>query len=249
MEPVEIVVIVVVVLVGFFVKGVTGIGAPLLIIPVLAGFTGLEFAVTVIAIPTFLSNTFLLWQTRSATRQVIGLLWPLLVTGAVGTGFGSWLLVSFDSRVMTITLAVLIIGYVVWSLCRRDFRLGERWAKRLSAPVGLLGGILQGGTGASGPVVATYIHSLKLDRAGFIQAVNIPFQVLSAVQIASLFLLGGYDRERLLAAAIATAPALLALGPAMRVGHRLSARTFQGLVLVVLTVAALRLMWTVATGS
>ena len=42
--------------IGFFAKGVTGLGGPLLAIPVLAGFTGVEYAVVVIAIPTFLAN-------------------------------------------------------------------------------------------------------------------------------------------------------------------------------------------------
>lgn len=247
MEPVQIAIMVVVVLVGFFVKGVTGIGAPLLIIPVLAGFTGLEFAVTVVAIPTFVANTLLLWESRSATREVARFLWPLLATGALGTVLGAWILISFDSRLMTATLAAFIIAYVVWSLRRPDFRLDRRWARRLSAPAGLLGGILQGGTGASGPVVATYVHALRLDRPGFVLAVNLPFQVLSTVQIASLAMFGGYDRERLLAAGVATVPALLALGPAMRLGHRLSKGTFQNLVLIVLTLAALRLMWTVFT--
>ncbi len=243
MEPAEIVLVITAVLVGFFLKGVTGIGAPLLIVPVLAGVMGLEFAVTVIAIPTVIANTWLLWDTRGSTREVAWFLWPLLVAGAVGTVIGAWVLLNIDSRVMTLALAAIILAYIVWSLLNKDFTLSPTWAKRLSAPAGLLGGILQGGTGASGPVIGTYVHSLKLERAAFVLAVTIPFQILGIVQIVSLALFGGYNQDRLIAAAIATVPALLAMRPAMRLGDRLSQRTFQNVVLAVLALAALRLIW------
>ncbi len=243
MEPAEIVLVITAVLVGFFLKGVTGIGAPLLIVPVLAGVMGLEFAVTVIAIPTVIANTWLLWDTRGSTLEVAWFLWPLLVAGAVGTVIGAWVLLNIDSRVMTLALAAIILAYIVWSLLNKDFTLSPTWAKRLSAPAGLLGGILQGGTGASGPVIGTYVHSLKLERAAFVLAVTIPFQILGIVQIVSLALFGGYNQDRLIAAAIATVPALLAMRPAMRLGDRLSQRTFQNVVLAVLALAALRLIW------
>lgn len=240
---VEIVIIVVAVMLGFFAKGVSGIGAPLLIIPVMAGFTGLELAVTVIAIPTLVANTWLLWQTRGSVREVAWFLWPLLVAGAVGTVIGAWILINLDERVMSIVLAFIVISYIVWSLTKEDFQLSDRWARRLSAPVGLLGGILQGGTGASGPVIATYVHSLNVQRTAFVLAVTVPFQVLGLVQFASLAAFGGYNRERLIAGAIATIPALVALGPAMRVGDRLSHGTFRKVVLVILALASIRLIW------
>jgi hypothetical protein len=241
----EVVILIVTVVIGFVAKGVTGIGAPLIIVPVMAGFTGLEFAVAVVVIPTVIANTWLLWRTREAVPEVAWFLWPLLVAGAVGTVVGSWILVTLDDRIMTITLAVIVLAYIGWSLLNRDFKLSDRWARRLSAPAGLLGGVLQGGTGASGPVVATYVHALSLERAAFVLAVTLPFQVLGAVQLVSLTVLGGYDRERLIFGAIATIPALLAMGPAMNLGSRLSKSTFRMVVLIMLALASIRLIWSV----
>jgi len=239
----DIVILIVVVLLGFFAKGVTGIGAPLVIVPVMAGFTGLEFAVAVIVIPTVVANTWLLWRTRDAVPEVAWFLWPLLVAGAVGTVMGSWILVNMNDQIMVVTLAVIVLGYIVWSLMNKEFKLSNIWARRLSAPAGFLGGILQGGIGASGPVVATYVHALNLDRAAFVLAVTLPFQVLGAVQIASLAAFGGYNWERLIAGAIATVPALVAMGPAMGLGTRLSKETFRNVVLALLAAAAIRLIW------
>ncbi len=239
----EIAILVVTVWLGFFAKGVTGIGAPLLIVPVMAGFTGLEFAVTVIAVPTLIANTWLLWQTRGAVRDVAWFLWPLLAAGAIGTVLGAWILINLNERLMTIAFAAILVAYIGWSLANRDFKLSDTWARRLSAPAGLFGGILQGSTGASGPVIATYVHSLNLKRTAFVLAVTIPFQVLGAVQFASLIAFGGYNEERFIAGAFATIPALIALGPAMKLGDKLSQTTFRAVVLVILALAAVRLIW------
>lgn len=240
---IEILILIVVVLLGFFAKGVTGIGAPLLIVPIMAGFTGLEFAVAVIAIPTVVANTWLLWRTRGSVREVAWFLWPLLVAGAVGTVMGSWILVNLDDRIMTVTLAVIVLSYIAWSMANRDFELSDVWARRLSAPAGLFAGVLQGGTGASGPIVATYVHALNLERAAFVLAVTIPFQVLGTVQLVSLAAFGGYNRERLVAGLIATVPAMVAMGPAMGLGDKLSKATFRNVVLALLAAAAIRLIW------
>ncbi len=244
MELGQIVLVVAAVMTGFFIKGITGIGAPLLVVPILAGTLGLEFAVTVVAIPTVVANTWLLWETRRSVREVAWFLWPLLVAGVFGTVFGAWVLLNIDTRVMTLALSAAVLSYIVWSLINRDFTLSETWAKRISAPAGFLGGILQGGTGASGPVIGTYVHALNLDRAAFILAVTIPFQILGVVQIVSLAAFGGYDRERLTVAAIATIPALVAMRPALKVGDRMSKGAFRLAVLVVLAAAAIRLIWT-----
>jgi len=245
MDPLQVVFLVAAVAFGFFLKGITGIGAPLLIVPIVAGTTGIEFAVTVVAIPTVIANTWLLWDTRKSVREVAWFLLPLLTAGTVGTVLGAWALLHFDSRLMTLVLAGFVLAYIAWSLMNRNFKLGDVWARRLSAPTGFLGGILQGGTGASGPVIGTYVHALNLDRAAFVLAVTIPFEILGIVQIASLAVFGGYDQERLVAAAIATVPALIAMRPAMRLGDRMSKETFRMIVLVVLGGAAIRLIWSV----
>ncbi len=68
---------------GFFAKGITGIGGPMLAIPVLASFMGVEYAVSVIAIPTILANTWLLWVNRSSAGSARKFLPRLLMGGAV----------------------------------------------------------------------------------------------------------------------------------------------------------------------
>lgn len=230
---------------GFFAKGITGIGGPMFAIPVLASLLGVEYAVAVIAIPTVLANIWLLWEHRGASSTVRSYLIPMLAAGTVGIFLGVWILVSIDDRWLSLILAVTVIGYIVWYLANPRFKLEAASARRLAAPAGLVAGGLHGATGISAPVVATYFHSLGLARSAFIVAVTIPFAVLGAVQIVSLALVGAYDAQRLVAGAVAVIPVVVVLPIASRVGQRVSHQTFQNLVLVVLGLAAARLLWTV----
>lgn len=245
MEVTEIILVLAAVSAGFFAKGVTGIGGPLLAIPVLASIQGVEYAVAVIAIPTLVANTWLLWEHRSTAGSVSRFLRPLLIAGAVGAMLGAWILVNVDERVLSAALAAFVIAYIVWYATNTEIHLSERVANRVAAPVGFVGGALQGSTGISAPVIATYMHSLRLPRAGFIFAVTLPFQVLGMVQIVSMATLGVYTTDRLIAAAFAIIPVVIVLPLAMKVGTRLSQRAFEVTVLVVLGATAVRLLWTV----
>jgi hypothetical protein len=241
----EIALVLVAVALSFFAKGLTGIGGPLFAVPVLAPSMGVEAAVAVITIPTLVANIWLLWQHHAAAGSVRRYLVPLLIAGTIGIVLGVFLLVSIDDRWLSLAVALIVIVYIIWYLSNPSFQLAERAAQRLSAPVGFVTGILQGATGISAPVLATYLHSLKLPRTSFIIAVTIPFAVLGAVQIASLAAVGAYDSELVLAGAIAIIPAMLALPLGSRVGEQVSQQTFQILVLVLLGATAARLLWSV----
>ena len=245
MDAGQIALVLLAVAIGFFAKGVTGIGGPMFAIPVLAAFTSVEYAVAVIAIPTLVANGWLLWDNRGGTSTVRRYLVPFLIAGSVGILIGVWILVSVDDRVISLVLALAVIGYIIWYLVNPQVKLGEQTAQRLAPPMGFLAGGLHGATGISAPIVGTFFHSLGLMRTSFIIAVTVPFFVLGAVQIASLAFLGAYDSERLVAGAIAIIPALVVLPPAARVGEKVSHQTFQYLVLAVLGAAAVRLLWSV----
>jgi uncharacterized membrane protein YfcA len=243
MDTGELVLALAAVAVGFFAKGVTGVGGPSLAIPVLAAFTGVEYAVAVIAIPTALANIWLLMDTKSAAKDTGWFLIPMLAAGFVGTVLGVWLLLSIDDQVMAVVLGAFMLLYIVWYLFNPEAKLSDRSARRLAAPAGLAAGALHGATGISAPVVATYIHSLRLPRTAFVFAVSVPFLVLGLVQIASLVALGGYDRGRIVAGVLACIPVIVVTPIAMRLGKGLSVRTFQYVVLAVLAAAAVRLLW------
>ena len=243
MEAGEILLVLAAVAIGFFAKGVTGLGGPPLAIPVLAAFMGVEYAVAVIAIPAALANFWLMIENRSAASNLRWFLAPMMATGVVGTLLGVWLLLSIDDRIMSVVLGVFMLVYIIWYLLNPERKIDDRTARRLAAPAGFGAGVLVGATGVSAPVIGTYVHSLRLARSGFVFAVSVPFFFLGVTQILSLAALGGYDQARITAGILACVPVVVVTPIAMRVGKNLSVQTFQYVVLVVLGVAAVWLMW------
>ncbi len=243
MEVGETLLVLAAVAVGFFAKGVTGLGGPPLAIPVLASFMGVEYAVAVIAIPAALANFWLMIENRSAASDIRWFLVPMMATGVVGTLLGVWLLLNIDDRIMSVLLGVFMLLYIIWYFLNPERKIDNRTARRLAAPAGFGAGVLAGATGISAPVVGTYVHSLRLARSGFVFAVAAPFFFLGLMQIASLAALGGYDQARVTAGIIACIPVVVVTPIAMRVGRRLSVQAFQYAVLVVLGIAAVRLLW------
>ena len=243
MDAGEILLVLVAVAVGFFAKGVTGLGGPPLAIPVLAAFMGVEYAVAVIAIPGALANFWLMIENRSSSTDIRWFLVPMMATGVVGTLLGVWLLLSIDDRIMSVVLGVFMLLYIFWYLLNPERKIDDRTARRLAAPAGFGGGILAGATGISAPIIATYVHSLRLARSEFVFAISVPFFFLGLMQIASLAALGGYNQARVTAGIIACVPVVIVTPIAMRLGRRLPVRAFQYVVLAVLGISAIRLLW------
>lgn len=243
MDTAEFVLIVVAVSIAYLVKGVTGLGGPSLAVPILAGFLGVEFTVAVIAIPTVMSNMWLVWENRQEAPGLRRFMIPLLSAGLVGTILGVWVLVTVDDRIMSVILGVIIVLYIVWYLLNPHAEVEDRTAEILAWPAGLGGGVLLGSTGVAAPVIATYMHSLKLARSGFVLGVSIPFLALGIVQIAALGALGAYDQARIVAALLTCIPVLVVTPIGMWIGKRISVAAFQYAVLVVLGAAAARLLW------
>jgi len=241
----ELALILAAVAVVFFAKGMTGVGGPLLAVPVVAAFTSVEFAVAVIAIPTLVANVWLLLQTRDAASSVRRYLVPMLIAGTVGVLLGVLLLISVDDRWLSLMLALVVIAYIIWYLANPTFQLSEQAAQRLAAPVGFIGGGIHGATGTSAPVFATYTHSLNLPRSGFVFAVTVPFAVLGTALIVSLAAVDAYDRERVVAGLIAIIPVVIVTPIGARLGERMSQKAFQIAVLLMLGAAATRLLWSV----
>ena len=160
-----------------------------------------------------------------------------------GAALGSWALVSADNRALSLGLALLILIYVALNLANREFILGRKTARILAAPVGLIGGWLQGATGIAAPVFATYLHALGLPRRQFIFAITLPFWTNGLVQFISLGAFGGYDRERIIAGLVSAIPVMVVLPIGIRHGDKLSQRSFRSAILGILCLAAVALVY------
>ena len=244
----DLVVIVVAIAVGAFIKGATGGGLPQLAIPVMAVFLGVEHAVVVMAIPGVVANGLLVWSHRAEAPRTRHL--PAMVgAGIVGAVVGTLLLESLDGRLLSGALAVVILGYIVLSVLKPGFTLPAGVTRIGSAPVGLVAGGLQGATGISGPLLTTWLHGFGLPPRAYVFALSSLFFVFSSVQAVTLTGVGLYTPARVLQSLLALVPILLALPLGVRAATRLSARTFQRVVLVLLAASVVSLVHDTFAGA
>lgn len=239
-----LVIVVAAVALGSLLKGITGVGGPIIAVPVIAAFLGVEPAVVIMAIPGVFMNGWMLWKYRAAAHRTRDL--PVLVvTGAVGVAVGTWVLASVDDRALSLFLAVVMLTYLASRLVNPNFEFSRRATRVLSPMVGLGSGAMQGATGISAPLVATYVHGLNLPRDGYVLAVSVLFQVFSVAQVVAIAVAGLYTRPRLIESALACVPAVALIPLGDRIGRRLSARAFDAVVLVSLAALAAKLLYDV----
>ena len=228
--------------VGAFVKGATGQGLPQLAIPVMATFIGVQDAVVIMTIPGIVSNAWLLWLYRShypATRDLP----VLLVAGGIGALAGTILLDTLNEDLLSLTMAAMIVLYVVVFLTHPELMLPPRLTRVTSPPIGLAAGVLQGATGISGPVISTYIHGYRFEKEVYVLSITTLFQVWAMVQGAALLGLGLYTTDLFVLSLLSLIPIMVMLALGSRAAGRLSQRAFELVVVVLLVVSASRLLY------
>lgn len=230
---------------GSLVKGIAGIGLPLVAIPVMAGFMAIDRAVAIMVIPTFLMNFYLMWTYRAHAVRIDNL--PLIVAvGVVGVAFGAWILSTVPETYLLGFMALWLGGYLIHLAIGREFAAPAALIRHAPALVVALGGVVQGATGTSGAVIAPYVHSLKLRQPQFVFAVSVLFQIFTATQLVSFLWLGLIDSQRLGESLLACVPVAIFLPLAVRLAGRVGDRSFNWIVVALLAVIEARLIWRLA---
>ena len=227
---------------GGFLKGATGAGAPVIGVPVLALVFDVPTAVSTFAILNLFSNMWQGWNYRHqmGPRRMV---WGMAGAGALGAAAGSVLLASLPTGILMATLGGVVFLYVGLRLTRPEWGITRDHGEQIAPWVGFTGGVMQGAGGISAPVSVTYLNAMKLERGEFVATISIFFMAMSLFQIPTLAALGVLTFEH----ALISIPAAIPLFGAIPLGEwsakRISRQTFDRIVLALLSVIALRLIY------
>ena len=239
----EFALVLLVIAIAYTVKGVSGMGGPLLAVPFIASLTSVEHAVVVLSLANMVSNGWLLWEHRAGAKGTGFVMIPFLAVGTLAVIAGTWLLTEIDDRILSVVIAVVIAAYIWRYFADPEFGLEKETARRIAAPMGLLGGGLLGATGTAGPLIMTYLHSVRMSRASFIHMMSLTFSVFGLIQLTTLVVLGAFTSERTTQAVWAILPVVAVTALGIRIGRLINQKTFERVVLVLLGFAAVRLLW------
>ncbi|HEX2916763.1 MAG TPA: sulfite exporter TauE/SafE family protein [Chloroflexia bacterium] len=230
---------------GAFLQSVVGFGFNVIGVPAVTILTNARTAVTVVSLPSFLNCLLLVWRIGRSESKValeFNRVLPLLITSGIGTLVGATLLAALDPSIILICLGILLLIFIATDKVRKNWRPHPRHATRLAVAVGLATGILNGLAGVSGPTLAPYLYTLRLDKHQFVYYLNLLFLFLGTFQFISFGLLGFFTWERILTGLSLIPVSLAGLYLGMWARSRVSQVFFNRLVLLVLFVTALDLL-------
>jgi uncharacterized membrane protein YfcA len=227
---------------GGVLKGATGAGAPVLAVPALAMMFDVRFAVVVMMMPNLLTNILQAWRFWK-TRLPGPFVWMFALAGAVGAGIGTVILAVFPADHLSLLVALGVFGYIAARLARPDWMVALPLAERLSIPVGLTAGFLQGASGVSAPVSLTFLNAMRLDRPVFISTVSIFFVAMTLLQVPTLAFAGIMTWHGLAISFGAMLPILAFMPVGSALARRFSKETFDRAIMVLLAALALKLIY------
>lgn len=227
---------------AFVVRGMSGFGAGMIAVPLLAFAIPLQLAVPLCSLLVFVLFVILVIRDR---REVVWselrLLVPPTIIGALA---GLWLFAMLDNRVLVMMLGsflVLYAGYMlaVSVLGLPQLRCSQRWA----LPVGFFGSFfdtLFGGGG--GTLVVIYINARGIGRAGFRATVAALWFTEMITRIGGYAWAGFYDARTLVLFALLLPLMWAGTVVGERLGNRVSSETFTRILAVMLLASGASLL-------
>jgi uncharacterized protein len=168
-----------------FVKGVTGLGFPVIAVPVVAQFLDPQTTVVAISIPTFLMNIIQVIQGEASLATVRRFL-PLMVCAIPASIIGTAILATASGALITGILGIIVTVYTTLSLLRVRLVIPPARERQIGVIVGLCSGLMGGATGMFSPPLIIYMTALQLPKATFVSAISLCFIAGQVPQLVSL---------------------------------------------------------------
>ena len=194
-----------IVTVAYTVYGLTGFGAAIIAIPLLAHFFPLRFAVPLMLVFDLFAGLLLgLKNRKQLDRQEMLRLLPFLL---IGMTVGVTLLAQASERWLLLVLGTFVLSYASWSLLSRaaPAPISSKWA----VPAGLVGGAFTALYGTGGPIYMIYLARRLPDKAVMRATIGVLIFGTALIRLALFTGSGFYNQHGLLPLAFALLPCAL----------------------------------------
>ena len=241
-DPITIFAILAAFALGGTLKGATGAGAPIITIPVIAAFYDVRIAVIIMVIPNLLTNISQIYQFRKTILPIF-FTFSFALGGGIGAFVGTILLINLPIKILTLSVAFIVIIYITLKLIVPSWKLAYQRATKLVFIMGAGGGVLQGSAGLSAPVSITFLNSMKLERNQFIPTISVYFGVMSVFQIPTLYYYDFFNFEITILSFISTIVLICFMPLGSWFAKNMSKDIFDKITLVLLGFMALRIIY------
>ena len=240
-EPEIVALVVASFLLAGFVKGVLGLGLPVVALAFLGSTLGVREALTIMLIPGLVTNT---WQALAgpAFGVLIRRLWSFLAAAWVGIWFGVGVLAGAKSETMIALLGVTLCTYCAVTVLRAQLPPPGQREPWMSPLMGGTGGVMFGMTGIMIVPGILYLQTLGLRRDVFVQALGITFVAITLALGTSLIGRSLMTQDLVLMSLTALVPTAAGLALGQRYRHHISEERFKRIFFVALFVIGLDML-------
>jgi len=191
-----------IVLLAYSVYGLTGFGAAIVGIPLLAHFYPLRFAVPMMLVFDLCAGLmFGLRDRKQVSRPELLWVAPFVL---MGMALGLVLLINVNERWLLMVLGTFVLFYAVRNLLKKNAAqpISRRWA----LPAGVIGGSLTSMFGTGGPIYVLYLAGRITDVSVLRASLGILIFSTALVRLGLFTASGFYNQPSLLPLAFALAP-------------------------------------------
>jgi len=227
---------------AFVVRGMSGFGAGMIAVPLLAFAIPLQLAVPLCSLLVFV--LFIVLVIRDHQQVVWAELWRLVPPTIIGAVLGLWLFAVLDNRVLVTMLGSFLVLYSLYMLAVSVLGLPQlRCSVRWAWPAGFLGSFfdtLFGGGG--GTLVVIYVNARGVSRAGFRATVAALWFFEMIARIGGYAWAGFYDANTLLLFALMLPVMWAGTVAGERLGNRVDSETFTRVLALMLLASGISLL-------
>ncbi len=219
------------------VKGTTGFGITMIVVPVLVMVVTPREAIVLNSLPVLMMNIATAATTVREWRELRRVRWMLPIA-FVCVPFGVNLLLWVDPEPMRAAIGAMTVLFISMRLSGwRPPEISEAGQRALGAGMGALIGLIFGAIMMPVAFIIFYLNVLRLNREAFVFLLNTIAAALSIIQVSTFAAHNLYAEGAWSSSALMLLPALAGLYAGTRLRRSLSERVFERLVLGLLAVA------------
>ena len=237
--PGEFALAAVIVMAGAFIRGVTGFGAGLVMVPLLSLMWGpVEALATMFGLSLFNSTQMMPMAFRSANFPLVI---PIMIVAAICTPVGIYLHVSLDPELVKKMIAALVLLATLISLSGWKYKGPSGLAP--SGIAGGLMGLINGIAGVGGPPLVLYLMSLPGKAIEHRANITLAMSITTYVALISMYVTGVFGQRILTHISMMLIPSMIGVWLGSKAFHLIPGKQFRLLVLWFLVAVSLSILF------
>src|SRR5262245_45957873 len=218
-------------IVAGFLKGIIGVGMPVVALPLLSLVIDVKSAAMLLSMPLIFSNLPQALEGGNTGRCLMQLM-PVILGMIPGLFLGVQILLALDANVAEIIAGGVLMGAGGITLLAPELQLQSRLVLPAGITFGFFGGILGGVAAIAGPLVFIFLLAKGLRGQAFTKEASL-YLVVSAGLLAILLTASSqFSWRDVSVSAVAMLPVVLGMYAGQHLRDRISPETFKRLVLI-----------------